>query len=132
MSRHSLKIGAAIAICGNVVIDRTIAEDQELEPDPQPGQRVGAERADDQREHRRHERHDRAVPQRGREVRVVEDRLVVVQRRVRRQQRRRRQVRARLQRRVDQPVEREQAEQHDRDDGEPQPPRRAAAGRSSG
>ena len=64
MSDHSLNSGAAIAICGNVVIDRTIAQDDELAAELQAGERVGAERADDERQRRRDERHDGAVAQR--------------------------------------------------------------------
>ena len=55
--------------------------------------------------------------------------LVVLERRVRREQARRLQVVARLQRDVDQPVEREQAEDDDRGHGDPHPPRRLRRGR---
>src|SRR6185312_6162437 len=63
---------------------------------------------------------------------------VVVQVRVRRHDVRAREVGPRLQRRVDQPVEREQAEEHDQDHGDPEQPgaveprsltRRAGGGR---
>ena len=50
MSDHSRNSGAAIAIAGNVVIDEHEREDQELALEAQARERVGAERADDERQ----------------------------------------------------------------------------------
>src|SRR5215217_3820554 len=127
-SRQSLKIGAAIAICGNVEIDSTIARIRNL--------RFIFSRASAYAQNEP-TMSDSAVVTSAtialffsdREVRVAEDRVVVVERRAGRNQRRRGEVRPRLERRVEQPVEREQAEHDDREDGDPQPPRRALARR---
>ena len=95
-------------------------QDQELLRQPQTGERVAGERAEDQGEHGDGAGDDRAVAQRHREVVVLEDRGVVLQRRVRRQQVGAGQVGPGLERRVDQPVEREQAEDHDQHDRDPE------------
>ena len=57
MSDHSLNSGAAMAICGNVEIVRTIAR-MMLCRDPQARQRVRAERPDHDREDVVVQRHD--------------------------------------------------------------------------
>src|SRR5215204_5765240 len=94
-------------------------QEQELAWEAQARQCVGRERADDQGQDRRDTRHDDAVAQRRCEVAVLEDRVVVVERGRRGEEVGLRQVRSRLQRHVDQPVEREEAEDADENDRQP-------------
>src|SRR3954470_17248087 len=58
-------------------------KDGELAPEPQPRERVGAERANGQRRGGGEDGHHRAVEQRAREIAVAEDRVVILESRAR-------------------------------------------------
>ena len=126
---RSSNSGAAIAIGGKVEIESRIARIRNLKREVQAGERVAGEGADQQR------RGSVTLPATIALLRSAlvkspffEDRGVVVERRVRREQVGAREVGAGLQRGVDQPVEREQAEErsHDADHSS-----RARSGRRS-